>query len=288
MRNFLQKLKLYLPLIKSAQTGLLLLTGITGYVSSHCPFMNWQTFLGLSGSLFLTISGSTILNMVYDRDIDSKMKRTKNRPLPSGKLNVREVLFLGLIISFAGIAWALYMNILFGIVVFAGIFIDVIIYTVWLKRKTAWAIVWGGVSGGMPILAGRVLGTGEIDLIGILFAVAILLWIPTHILTFSIRYFEDYKRAGIPTISSVYGNKNAQLIIALSSFGAALSIGLVAFSLGLSWGYLRLLAVLATGIIGLALLSVFRPSEKINFGLFKYASMYMFGAMIMVILGTVK
>jgi len=250
--------------------------------------MNWQTFLGLSGSLFLTISGSTILNMVYDRDIDSKMKRTKNRPLPSGKLNVREVLFLGLIISFAGIAWALYMNILFGIVVFAGIFIDVIIYTVWLKRKTAWAIVWGGVSGGMPILAGRVLGTGEIDLIGILFAVAILLWIPTHILTFSIRYFEDYKRAGIPTISSVYGNKNAQLIIALSSFGAALSIGLVAFSLGLSWGYLRLLAVLATGIIGLALLSVFRPSEKINFGLFKYASMYMFGAMIMVILGTVK
>ncbi len=108
------------------------------------------------------------------------------------------------------------------------------------------------------------------------------------LLTFSIRYFEDYKRAGIPTISSVYGNKNAQLIIALSSFGAALSIGLVAFSLGLSWGYLRLLAVLATGIIGLALLSVFRPSEKINFGLFKYASMYMFGAMIMVILGTVK
>ncbi len=277
MRNFLHKLKLYLPLIKSAQTGLLLLTGITGYVSSHCPFMNWQTFLGLSGSLFLTISGSTILNMVYDRDIDSKMKRTKNRPLPSGKLNVSEVLFLGLIISFAGIAWALYMNVLFGLVVFAGIFIDVIIYTVWLKRKTAWSIVWGGVSGGMPILAGRVLGTGEI-----------LLWIPTHILTFSMRYFEDYERAGIPTISSVYGNKNTQLIIALSSFGAALSIGLVAFSLGLSWGYLRLLTVLATGIIGLALLSVFRPSEQINFGLFKYASMYMFGSMIMVILGTIK
>ena len=140
----------------------------------------------------------------------------------------------------------------------------------------------------MPILAGRVLGTGEIDLIGVLFAIAILLWIPTHILTFSMRYFEDYRSAGVPTISSVYGNKNTQLIIAWSSFGAALSIGLVAFSLGLSWGYLRLLAVLAIGVIGLAMLSIFRPSEKINFGLFKYASMYMLGSMVMVILGTIN
>ena len=286
MKKLLYKFKLYWPLIKSLQTGLLLVTGITGYVSSRCPVMNWQSFLGLVGSLFLAISGSTILNMVYDRDIDAKMKRTAHRPLPSGELDIREALWVGLFVSFAGIAWAVYMNILFGLIVFAGLFIDVIVYTVWLKRKTAWAIIWGGVSGGMPILAGRVLGIGGFDIIGILFAVAILLWIPTHILTFSMRYFEDYAKAGVPTLPSTYGNKKAQIIIALSSFGAALSIGLVAFSLGLSWGYLRLLAVLAVGVIGLALFSVFRPSEQINFGLFKYASMYMLGSMIMVTLGT--
>ena len=281
-----RKFKLYWPLIKSMQTALLLITGITGYVSARCPVTTWKTFVGLTISLFLTVSGSTILNMWYDRDIDAKMDRTKNRPLPLGTLNPTEALLLGLTISVMGVGLALSMSFVFGVVVFAGIFIDVVVYTIWLKRKTAWSIVWGGISGGMPILAGRALGTGEIDFIGVLFAVAILLWIPTHILTFSIKYFEDYNRAGVPTFPSTYGVYKTRVIIALSSLGAALAIAGVAYGLGLSWGYLRLFAVLTVGIVGLAGFSVFKPSENVNFGLFKYASLYMLGSMIMVIIGT--
>ena len=131
------KFKLYWPLIKSLQTGLLLVTGITGYVSSRCPVMDVGTFLGLVGSLFLAVSGSTILNMVYDRDIDARMGRTAHRPLPSGRLNAREALWVGLLISFSGVGWALSMDYLYGLVVFAGLFIDVVVYTVWLKRRTA-------------------------------------------------------------------------------------------------------------------------------------------------------
>ena len=287
MKKLQNKLKLYWPLIKSMQTGLLLVTGITGYVSTRCPVMNWQSFLGLIGSLFLAVSGSTILNMVYDRDIDAKMKRTAHRPLPSGALDSREALLVGFVISVVGVGWALAMNVLYGLVVFGGLFIDVVVYTVWLKRKTAWSIVWGGISGGMPILAGRVLGVGGIDSVGIMFTIAILLWIPTHILTFSLRYHQDYAQAGVPTFPSTYGNRVTQIIIALSSFGAAIAIGLGAFSVGLSWGYLRLLAVLAVGVIGLAAFSVYRPSERTNFGLFKYASLYMLGSMLMVTLGTI-
>ncbi len=280
-----RKFKLYWPLIKSLQTALLLVTGITGYVSARCPVTTLATLAGLTVSLFLTVSGSTILNMWYDRDIDAKMNRTKNRPLPNGTLDPNEALILGLIVSTIGVGLALSMSIMFGIVVFAGIFIDVVVYTIWLKRKTAWSIVWGGISGGMPILAGRVLGTGHIDYIGVLFAIAILLWIPTHILTFSMKYFEDYKNAGIPTFPSTYGNQKTRIIIALSSLGAAIAIAAVAYGIGLSWGYLRLFAVLTVGIVGLAGLSVFRPSEQVNFGLFKYASVYMLGSMIMVIIG---
>ncbi len=281
-----RKFKLYWPLIKSLQTALLLVTGITGYVSARCPVTTWETFAGLTISLFLTVSGSTILNMWYDRDIDAKMDRTKHRPLPLGTLNPTEALILGLIISVMGVGLALSMSFIFGVVVFAGIFIDVVVYTIWLKRKTAWSIIWGGISGGMPILAGRALGTGEIDALGILFAIAILLWIPTHILTFSIKYFEDYNRAGVPTFPSTYGVYKTRIIIALSSLGAALAIAGVAYGLGLSWGYMRLFAVLTVGIVGLAGLSVFKPSERVNFGLFKYASVYMLGSMIMVIIGT--
>ena len=83
---------------------------------------------------------------------------------------------------------------------FAGLFFDVVIYTLWLKRRTPWSIVWGGISGGMPILAGRVLAVGRIEWIGVVLALAVLFWIPTHILTFSMRYREDYANAGIPTI----------------------------------------------------------------------------------------
>jgi len=70
MNTLLIKLRLYFPLIKSLQTGLLLTTGLAGYMSAKCPVTHWTTLLGLAGSLFLAISGSTVLNMWFDRDID--------------------------------------------------------------------------------------------------------------------------------------------------------------------------------------------------------------------------
>ena len=153
------RLRSYWTLIKSLQTGLLLVTGLAGYMSARCPVIAWQTMVGLTGSLFLAISGSTVLNMVYDRDIDLCMGRTCLRPLPPGRVSVREAVALGILLSVAGVAWALALSPLYGLVVFAGLFCDVVVYTLWLKRRTAWSIVWGGIAGGMPILAGRVLGT---------------------------------------------------------------------------------------------------------------------------------
>jgi heme o synthase len=276
----------YWLLIKSWQTGLLVLTGLTGYSSAQCPVLNWNTVFGLTGSLFLAVSGCTALNMVYDRDIDAQMSRTMRRPLPSGRIGTGEAILFGVILSVMGLCWAFALSFMYGIVITAGLFIDLVIYTIWLKRKTAWSIIWGGLSGGMPILAGRILGTGSIDIIGALLALSILLWIPTHILTFNMRYFYDYSSAGIPTFPSTYGNNKTRLIIALSSVGVTVSNALGFFILGLEWGYLRFLAVLSIGIIGLAVISIYRPSEKLNFGLFKYASLYMLGSMLMVFFGS--
>ena len=148
MNKIKAKLRIYWPLIKSLQTGLLMTTGLAGYMSARCPVNNISTMLGLTGSLFLAISGSTVLNMWYDRDIDAKMERSCRRPLPSGRMSPREALLLGLALSAGGVGWALTMDIAFGLVVFAGLFFDVIVYTIWLKRRTAWSIVWGGISGG--------------------------------------------------------------------------------------------------------------------------------------------
>ena len=278
------KLKLYWPLIKSLQTALLIITGVAGFMSTQCPFKNWQTVLAVTGSLFLAISGSTVLNMWYDRDIDAKMERTKKRPLPSGKISPREALILGLVLSLVGVAWAVALDSLFGLIVFAGLFFDVVIYTIWLKRRTPWGIIWGGIAGGMPVLAGRALGTGQIEWIGVTLALAVLFWIPTHILTFSMRNHEDYKRAGVPTFPSVYGNRVTQIIIAISSVLAAVMMGVAAYGIGLTVGYLRLMAVLSAGLLVLAVASAAKPSERTNFGLFKYASLYMLAAMMLLML----
>ena len=280
-RIFKQIKSKYFPLIKSLQTGLLLITGLAGYMSARCPVMNISSLLALTGSLLLSISGSTALNMWYDRDIDAKMPRTSNRPLSTGETKPREALIFGLLLSIIGIGWALALDPLYGIVVFAGLFFDVVVYTIWLKRQTAWSIVWGGISGGMPVLAGRVLGIGHIDWVGIALAMAVLFWIPTHILTFSMRYHEDYRAANIPTFPSVYNNQTTRLIIAISSVLTALAMGLAAYGVGMTWGFLRLMIVLSIGLLVLAVRSLTLPSERITFGLFKYASLYMLSSMLL-------
>jgi len=278
------KLRLYWKLIKSLQTGLLLATGMAGFVSFACPVTNFSTLAALAGSLFLAISGSTVLNMVYDRDIDARMGRTTGRPIPSGQISPRTGLILGLGLSITGVAWGLLMQPLYGLVVFAGLFFDVVVYTMWLKRRTPWSIIWGGISGGMPVLAGRVLAVGEVDAVGLLLALGVLCWIPTHIMTFNMRYYDDYKRAGVPTFPSEYGYGVTRLIIALASVLAAGSFGYAAFLIGLDWGYLRLLSVLSVGMFFLAGVSLIKPSEKVNFGLFKYASLYMLNTMLLILL----
>jgi heme o synthase len=275
------RIRLYWSLTKSLQTALLLSTGLAGFMSARCPVIHWYDFLAMGTSLFMAIAGSTILNMWYDRDIDVVMNRTHHRPLSDGRVKPSEALWLGLVLSVLGVGLAVLIAPLYGLIVFAGLFFDVLIYTLWLKRRTCWSIVWGGISGGMPILAGRVFGLGHIDGIGILLTMAVLFWIPTHILTFSMRYFDEYQAAKIPTFPSAYGFAITRITIAISSIIAALSIGVAGILIGMQWGFVRLLAVLSAGLFLLAVASVFRPTEHLNFGLFKYASLYMLSAMIL-------
>jgi len=277
------KLRSYWKMIKSLQTGLLLLTGLAGYMSARCPVFNLDTILGLTGSLFLAISGSTVLNMCYDRDIDSVMKRTCTRPLPAGIISTSEGLALGLILSSIGIGWAWLIDPLYGAIVFAGLFFDVLVYTIWLKRRTAWSIVWGGISGGMPVLAGRALGMGQIDLPGLVLALAVLFWIPTHIMTFNMRHYDDYSAARIPTFPSVYGFGFTQKVIAVSSVLAAVAMVLFVYLVGLSNEYKQLIAAFSTVLLLIAIGSMLRPSKTVNFGLFKFASVYMLGSMLVIL-----
>ena len=278
------KIRDYWSLIKSLQTFLLLFTGLAGYMSARCPVLTFPTLLGLGGSLFLTISGSTVLNMVYAQDLDSCMLRTARRPLPSRRLPRGEALGLGLCMTILGLLWAIRLSPLYAFVVLTGMLLDILVYTIWLKRRTPWSILWGGLAGGMPVLAGRVLGLGSVDWVGLALASTVLLWIPIHIMTFHIRHQDDYRLASIPTFPSEYGERVTRLIIAGSSVGAALTAGAAAYGVGMTWGYLRVLIVLSGGMLFLAIFSILRPSNKVNFGLFKYASVYLLSSMALLLI----
>jgi len=128
--------------------------------------------MDVAGSLLVTISGCTVLNMVFDRDIDRKMERTRHRPLAAGQTSVRAATILGGTLIALGLLWALVLSTLFFVLILAGAFLDVLVYTLWLKRYSPWSIVWGGFSGGMPIMAGRALVVGRIDAAGLLLALA--------------------------------------------------------------------------------------------------------------------
>jgi protoheme IX farnesyltransferase len=277
------KLRAYLSLIKYMQTGLLVITGLAGYMSGQPTNLSWSIVSTLFGSLFLTVGGSTVVNMVIDRDIDGIMQRTSKRPLPTGVVKTKEGLILGSIMIGCGTAVALRISHPYTIVILAGVFFDVIIYTHWLKRRTPWAIVWGGIAGGMPILAGRTAATGSPDITGILLALAVLLWIPTHILTLSMKYADDYANAKVPVIPNHYGEKTTRLLIGLSTSGAILVMLGVAYMLDINPMALWIARGLGGMLFFFTLASIIHPTSKLNFIVYKLASLYMLGSMILLI-----
>jgi len=275
----------YGPLVKIRQTALLTLTGLAGYLSTRPPLARWPTLLILAGSLMLAVSGSTVLNMWFDRDIDAKMTRTRQRPLSSGLASPGAGLWLGVALAALGLGGALALSLLCATIAVAGIFFELGVYTLWLKRRTPWSILWGGLAGGMPILAGRAVGLGRVDGLSVLLALAVVLWIPTHNLTLNMLYADDYRLGGVPTFPTCYGLAATRHTIALASVLAALAMNAALVAEGAAPAVVGLLLALNAGLLGLAAAAWGLPSGRWISGLYKYASVYMIGCMLLLALG---
>jgi protoheme IX farnesyltransferase len=237
--------------------------------------------------LLLSISGCTALNMLLDRDIDARMTRTAGRPLPAGRIRPLEAVTFGVMLSVAGLALSFGLDPWFGAVVSVGFVFDLLVYTAWLKRRTPLSIVFGGVAGGMPVLAGRVLALGQVDLVGLLLWASVLLWIPSHILTLALRYADDYRRAGVPVWPNVYGPRATRLFIAGANLLNTLVLAACAFLLRLRPVALGALLGMSLGMFGFSALQLVAPTERRNWLLFKLASLYMLVSSLLLTLGSV-
>ena len=177
----------------------------------------WQLgFLVLAGSL--ASMGSSALNHYYDRDIDKFMIRTTERPIPSGKLSARNVLVYGLVLSAASviIAWFT-LNPIATFMIALGIFIYVIIYTVWLKRSNPSNIVIGGFAGSAASMAGWATTTGSIDLLGFLVGWLVFMWTPPHFWCLAIKKREEYASVKVPMLPVLIGNERTAMYIFINT-----------------------------------------------------------------------
>jgi protoheme IX farnesyltransferase len=279
------KLRGYWALIKSLQTLLLLATGLAGYLSARPYTASPAEALWMLLGLFAAISGTTALNMVLDRDIDAQMERTAGRPLPSGVLSPAEAAIFGGLLVAVGLGIAVRMSVAFGSVIAAGVIFDLVVYTLWLKRRSPWSILFGGISGGMPILAGRVLGIGRVDGLGILLALSVLTWIPAHMMPLAIKYDADYHQAGVPTWPNTYGFDSARRFMAWANAVRILALGSAGWLLRICPYSLGLLGFSGSVMLGLSIWSIWRPSVRLNHGLFKFASVHMLGSMVLMAWG---
>jgi len=276
----------YKALIKIRQTALLLITGFCAYtLTQGLPFDPAEA-VGMIGGLLLSISGCTALNMLIDRDIDARMGRTGDRPLAAGRMRPLDGALFGGSLSLAGLALSFALDWRFGVVIALGFAFDLLVYSLWLKRRTPLSIIFGGVSGGMPVLAGRVLALGRVDGVGILLAGSILLWIPSHILTLALRYAGDYRRAGVPVWPNVYGPRATRLVIAGANLLNASTLTICAFLLRVHPLALTLLLGASLGMFGLALRQLAAPTDARNWVLFKTASIYMLASSLLLTAGT--
>lgn len=274
-------------LTKFRQTLLLLITGVCAYTLTLPGAIRWEELGLATAALLASIAGCTALNMVADRDIDAAMHRTASRPLAEGRLPVPAAVGFGVSLSVAGLLTAWGLKPLFGLIVTAGFALDFVVYTLWLKRRTPTSILWGGLSGGMPALAGRSLALGHIDVIGVLLALAVLLWIPAHILSLSTRHAEDYKRAGVPVWPNVYGLRATYRLVAGATMLNVAVLQLAGLLLSLGPAVLVALGAFGVALLAFALVAWERPSDGNTWRLFKFASVYMLVSFALLTLGAI-
>jgi protoheme IX farnesyltransferase len=272
------KLKDYYELTKPKIWYLLVFTAfgaaLTASFLFDVPITPVTLILLLSGVAAGSAAADTLTGY-NDRDIDAIMERTKNRPIPSGRISPRNALIFGLVLAAISLICAWFINIwAFGLMAF-GLFDNILIYSKWLKRRSQSNIILGGFSGGAPALIGYIAVTTQNIEIGLVMAGLVFLWIPTHIWSLALHVKKDYTRAGVPMLPVVSSEKVSVRVI------AGTTLMMVVFSIlpffFNQFGIIYLVTASAFGIamIALSVWLLVKPSEKASWTVFKFSSPYL-------------
>ncbi|HEY0084268.1 MAG TPA: heme o synthase [Allosphingosinicella sp.] len=270
-----------LALTKPRVMSLVVFTGLCGLLVAPGqvnPIIGFTAILCIA----LGAGAAAALNMWYEADLDAKMKRTASRPLPAGRMDRQTALHFGVGLSFFSVLLlGLAANWFAAAILAASILFYVVIYTIWLKRRTPQNIVIGGAAGAFPPVIGWAAATGDATLLPILLFVLIFLWTPPHFWALSLFVRSDYAAAGVPMLPVVSGPKVTRQQIALYTLPMAAAaiapwpLGLAGAVYGIAASLLSLVFVVLAGQV-LANRATEPEGMKPEKRLFGYSILYLF------------
>jgi len=231
----------FLALTKPRVMSLVVFTGLCGMLAADVPV---NPVIGFTAILCIALGAgaAAALNMWYEADLDAKMKRTARRPLPAGRMDRQSALHFGVGLAFFSvILMELATNRIAAAVLAVSILFYVLVYTVWLKRRTPQNIVIGGAAGAFPPVIGWAAATGNVTLLPVLLFLLIFLWTPPHFWALSLFVRSDYAAAGVPMLPVTAGLKTTRQHILFYTLPMALA-AVAPWPLGLAGAFYGIVA----------------------------------------------
>jgi protoheme IX farnesyltransferase len=266
----------YYVLTKPGVVQLLVFTAVVGMFLATPGMVPWDVLVFGSLGIGLAASGGAVVNHVLDRRLDAQMARTRNRPLPSGRVHDRDALAFALGLSLTGLAvLVLLVNALTAVLTFFSLIGYAVVYTVFLKRATPQNIVIGGAAGAAPPVLGWAAVTNDVSGYALLLFLIIFTWTPPHFWALAIARREDYERADIPMLPVTHGEELTKSFVVYYTV-LLLIVSLLPYLTGMT-GVLYLLGalLLGAGFLYYALKLKLRPGTAIAMPTFAYSITYL-------------
>ncbi len=271
----------FLALTKPRVMTLVVFTGLCGMLAAPVSI---HPVLGFTAILCIALGAGAAgaLNQWYESDIDAKMKRTAGRPLPAGRMDRQAALHFGVgLATFSVLLMGLAVNVLAAAILTTSILFYVLIYTVWLKRRTPQNIVIGGAAGAFPALIGWAAATGRVEMLPVLLFALVFLWTPPHFWSLGLYIKMDYANAGVPMMPVVAGQRVTRAQVFLYTLPMA-AVAMAPYFIGLAGAIYGVVAGALTTmfVILAAQVAVSREADQAKMKperrLFAFSILYLF------------
>ncbi|HEV3232763.1 MAG TPA: heme o synthase [Candidatus Dormibacteraeota bacterium] len=273
----------YVALTKPRVVSLLVVTSVAAMFVAQSGTPALDLLAAVIGGGWLAAGGANAINMWFDRDIDAEMYRTRQRPIPAGRVPARRALAFGIVLNvLAFVILTARANLLAASLTLSASLFYVFVYTMWLKRSTPQNIVIGGAAGAFPPLIGWAAVTGHLSLTALYMFMIVFFWTPPHFWALAIRLSGDYGRAQVPMMPEVRGGGETRRWILLYTL-VLVAITLLPGLQGFGLFYLVASLALGAGFIAMAVLTLLEDGRRWARRTFTYSLAYLaaiFAAMV--------